>query len=209
MVELLDPATLPLVLVVAGVVISILEAVAPGAHLVVLGVALLVAGILGLILPVLATPLALAAMVLTVGAAALWGYRNLDLYGGTDAGRTSDSQDLTGREGVVTERVTQTDGRVRLYDGGFDPTFSARSFDDPIPEGQDVIVVDPGGGSVLTVAALDELDGDSIDRELARERDRDTPTRGERRAAGGQTGETATGEVSDDEESRTESETTD
>lgn len=203
MVELLDPATLPLILVVAGVVISILEALAPGAHLVVLGVALLVAGIIGLVLPVFATPLALAAMVLAVGAAALWGYRNLDLYGGVDAGRTSDSQDLAGREGVVTERVTQTDGRVRLYDGGFDPTFSARSFDDPIPEGQDIIVVDPGGGSVLTVAAMDELDGDSIDRELARERDRDTPTRRDRRDAAEQA------EASGEQESTTESETTD
>lgn len=172
MVDLLAPGTLPLLLVVAGVIISILEAVAPGAHFIVLGIALLVAGIVGLAFPVVGTPLALAAMVLAVGGGALWGYRNLDLYGGVDAGRTSDSQDLTGREGVVTERVTQTDGRVRLYDGGFDPTFSARSLDDPIPEGHDIIVVDPGGGSVLTVAAIEELDGDSIDRELARERDR-------------------------------------
>jgi membrane protein implicated in regulation of membrane protease activity len=196
MVDLLAPGTLPLLLVVAGVIISILEAVAPGAHFIVLGVALLVAGIVGLAFPVVGTPLALAAMVLAVGAGALWGYRNLDLYGGVDAGRTSDSEDLAGREGIVTERVTHTDGRVRLYDGGFDPTFSARSLDDPIPEGQDIIVVDPGGGSVLTVAAIDELDADSIDRELARERDR---SNAERDVDGGASGDSDTAASETDE----------
>jgi membrane protein implicated in regulation of membrane protease activity len=183
MVDLLAPGTLPLLLVVAGIVISILEAMAPGAHFIVLGVALLVAGLVGLVFPPAGAPLVLAAMVLVVGAGALWGYRNLDLYGGTDAGRTTDSQDLTGREGVVTERVTQTEGRVRLYEGGFDPTFTARALDDPIPKDEDIIVVDPGGGSVLTVASIEDLDADSIDRELARERARRTQSD----AAGGST----------------------
>lgn len=178
MVDFLGGASLPLLLVVAGVVISILEAVAPGAHFIVLGVSLLVAGLVGLLFPPVAGPLALAALVLAVGAAALWGYRNLDIYGGSGTSRTSDSGSLAGREGVVTERVTQTGGRVRLYDGGFDPTFSARSFDEPIAEETEIIVVDPGGGSVLTVAALDRADDDSIDRALARERAR-SATEGE------------------------------
>lgn len=163
MVDLLAPGTLPLLLVVAGVVVSILEAVAPGAHFVVLGVALLVSGIVGILFPPVGTPLALAAMVLVVGGVALWGYRHLDFYGGSGTERTSDSDTYAGREGIVTERVTQTSGRVRLYDGGFDPTFSARSREDPIPEGEDIVVVDPGGGSVLIVAPRESPTATTMD----------------------------------------------
>jgi membrane protein implicated in regulation of membrane protease activity len=161
---------LALVLVMAGVVISILEALAPGAHFVVLGVALLAAGLVALLLPPLATPVALAALVLVTGGAALWAYRNLDLYGGKGSGRTRDSASLAGQTGRVVERVTPTRGRVRLDDGGFDPFYSARSMDGEIPEGAEVIVLDPGGGSVLTVTAVD--DRDDIDRALDRERAR-------------------------------------
>jgi len=173
MVDLLAPGTLPLVLVVAGIALSVMEAIAPGAHFVVLGTALTVAGLAGLLFPPLGTPIALAVMVLAVGAGSLWAYRNLDIYGGSGGAQTSTSEALAGREGVVIERVTQTSGRVRLYDGGFDPTYSARALDDPIPEGATILVVDPGGGSVLTVENIDAIEADSIDRELARGRGRE------------------------------------
>jgi hypothetical protein len=48
--------------------------------------------------------------------------------------------------------------------------------DGEIPEGTEVMVIDPGGGNVLTVEPLDYVE-DRIDRELARgeddRRDRD------------------------------------
>ncbi|MFB6146250.1 MAG: NfeD family protein [Halobacteriaceae archaeon] len=162
---------LPLLLIVAGVALSILEAISPGAHFVVVGVALLIAGFAGLLFPPLGTPIALAALVLASGGGALWVYRYFDFYGGKGAGRTSDAHSLAGAEGTVTERVTTTGGQVRLYDGGFDPVYSARSVEGDIEAGEDVIVVDPGGGSVLTVASLGGAD--DIDRELAREREAD------------------------------------
>lgn len=168
MVDPLAPS-LPLLLVMAGVSLSILEAVAPGAHFVVLGTALVVAGLAGLLFPPLGDPLALAALVLLVGGVALWSYRNLDIYGGSGTPQTSDSQTLSGRRGVVVQRVTQTDGRVRLYDGGFDPTFTARAQNEPIPEDTEIMVVDPGGGSVLTVAAVDAADEDASDKEVPSE----------------------------------------
>jgi hypothetical protein len=71
----------------------------------------------------------------------------------------------------VTERVTPTEGEVKLDDGGFNPYYSARSIDGEIAEGTRVMVVDPGGGNVVTVESVD-TDTDEIDRELARERDR-------------------------------------
>jgi len=113
----------------------------------------------------------LAVLVFVVGVAALWAYRNLELYGGTGRGKTEGSAVLRGARGVVTERVTGSSGQVRLHDrGGFDPTYAARVIPegDDIPAGTQVVVVDPGGGSVLRVAAVDGED--DIDRELARGR---------------------------------------
>jgi membrane protein implicated in regulation of membrane protease activity len=165
---LLDQS-LALLLTVAGAALCIAEALAPGAQFIVLGVALLVAGLIGLAFPPLATPVALAFLVLVIGAVTLYGYRRFDLYtpeGGIT--RTRDSDDLVGAEGVVTERVTTSEGQVRLRDGGFDPVYSARTMNGSIPEGTEVMVLDAGGGSVLTVEAVGAMD--SIDRELARAR---------------------------------------
>lgn len=161
----------PTLLVIAGIVLLVMEAMAPGANFIVLGVALLVAGLVGLVFTPLASPLALAGMVLVVGALALFVYREFDLYGGTEAGRTSNSDSLTGQTGYVTERVTKQSGQIKLEDGGFNPYYQARSMDREIEEGAEVIVVDPGGGNVLTVDSFEHLDEDEIDRALARDRE--------------------------------------
>lgn len=172
--DLVGPSTLPLLLTLAGLVLSMLEALAPGANFIVVGVALLAAGLAGLLVPALAGPFVLGLLVVVFGAAALYAYRDLDLYdnGGQ---QTSDSADLKGAMGRVTERVSPTDGEVKIDSGGFSPYYSARSIDGEIAEGTRVMVVDPGGGNVLTVESTD-ADVDEIDRELARERDRTSPT---------------------------------
>jgi membrane protein implicated in regulation of membrane protease activity len=170
----------PTLLVIAGIILLMMEAMAPGANFIVLGVALLVAGLLGLavgsVLGGTVSTLALAGMVLVTGAVALFVYREFDLYGGTEAGQTSNSDSLTGQTGYVTERVTNTDGQIKLEDGGFNPYFQARSMDQEIEEGAEVIVVDPGGGNVVTVDSFEHLDEDEIDRALARDRDVDSDT---------------------------------
>ena len=169
--ELFSPQTLPLLLVVAGLGLSLAEALAPGAHFVVLGVALLAAGLVGLLLGSFASPVVLGVLVLVFGALALYGYRELDIYGGKGTGRTSDSDSLKGTTGRVTESVTPSSGEVKLDAGGFNPYYAARTFHGEIPVGAEVIVVDPGGGNAVTVEALDPME-DDIDRELARERKR-------------------------------------
>jgi membrane protein implicated in regulation of membrane protease activity len=186
--SLVDPATLPLLLVAAGLGLSIAEAFAPGAHFIVLGLALLAAGLVGLLIGPFASPLVLGVLVLVFGGLALYGYREFDLYGGRDAGQTRDSDSLTGRVGRVTERVTPTAGEVKLEEGGFNPFYAARSVDGEIPEGTEVMVVDPGGGNVVTV---ESLSGglDDIDRELARERARREASRSD---GGGESGGDAT-----------------
>lgn len=168
--DLLGPETLPLLLVAAGLVLAILETTAPGAHFIVLGAALFFAGAVGLAatslgVAVLAGPVALGAMVVAFGLATLFAYRNIDLYP-SEGGRTSDSSSLRGETGRVTERVTPSGGEIRLNEGGFDPHYSARSVDDELPVDTEVIVVDPGGGNVLTVESFESAD--AIDRALAR-----------------------------------------
>jgi len=167
---ILPGLSLPLLLVILGVGLSISEALAPGAHFIVLGVALLTAGLIGLAVPFLAGPIALAVLVVLSGAVSLVAYRELDLYGGSGTGTTSDSDSLRGSTGRVTERVTEAAGEIKIAGGGFNPYYSARTVDGEIPEGTEVMVVDPGGGNVVTVEALDAIE-DDIDRELRRERD--------------------------------------
>jgi membrane protein implicated in regulation of membrane protease activity len=168
--DLFGPQTLSLLLVLAGLGLTVAEALAPGAHFIVLGVALLFAGVVGMLFAPLATPLALGVLVLLFGAVSLYVYREFDVYG-TEAGRTTDSSSLRGTTGRVTERVSPTAGEVRLEGGGFNPNYAARSVDGEIPEGSEVVVTDPGGGNVLTVEAIDPVE-DDIDRELRRERER-------------------------------------
>jgi len=174
---LLTPETLPLLLVAAGLVLSIAEAVAPGAQFIVIGVALLAAGLVGLALGPLAGPFVLGFLVLVFGALAFYGYREFDLYGGKGQAQTSDSGSLKGSNARVTETVTPTGGEVKLDEGGFSPYYSARSVDGEIPVGTEVMVVDPGGGNVLTVESL--AGGiDDIDRELAKGRRDAAPSDG-------------------------------
>jgi len=148
--------SLSFVLVVAGALLCIAEALAPGAHLIVLGVALLFAGLVGMFLLSNATPFVLAGVVFVVGMVALYVYRYYEIYEGTGSGQTLSSNDLRGNTGYVVEEVTERSGRIDLEGGGFNSSYAARSETGPIPVDTEVVVVDPGGGNVLTVEPLDD-----------------------------------------------------
>ncbi|MGM0605704.1 MAG: NfeD family protein [Halobacteriota archaeon] len=164
--------SIPLLLITAGLLISLAEAIAPGANFIVVGIALLGAGVVGLALGPLASPFVLGGFVLLFGAIAFYAYHELDIYGGKGQQQTKDSTSLRGMTGRVTERVTPADGQVKLRGGGFNPYYAARSVDGEIPEGAEVMVVDPGGGNVVTVESLDGIESDDIDRELRADRSR-------------------------------------
>ena len=164
--------SVPVLLLLAGTGLIVAEAALPGAHFVVLGIALLLAGLVGLVVGT--TALGLLAMTLTLlvaGAATFFAFREFDVYGGGGNGRTRDSDSLKGSTGRVTERVTTSDGEVKLDAGGFNPYYRARSMEGEIPVGTEVMVVDPGGGNVITVEPVDAIE-DPIDRELRRDRER-------------------------------------
>jgi len=191
---------IPLLLLVAGLVLMVLEAISPGAHLIVIGIALVGAGLVGLVFPPAASPFVLAALTLVVGLAAAYVYREFDFYGGKGTARTTDSDSLAGRTGYVTETVTTRDGEVKLDGGGFAPYYSARATDGTIAEGEDVIVLDPGGGNVLTVESLEALGEDEIDRALAR------MDESSEAASADRSNSERTGDVDDEREPETETE---
>ena len=166
--DIVGPETLPLLLITAGLLISLAEALAPGANFIVVGIGLLGSGLVGLLLsPFIALgPFLLGFLVLLFGSLAFYLYHEFDFYGGKGQQQTSDSDALQGKTGRVTERVTPTGGQVKLQGGGFNPYYSARSMENEIPEGTDVMVVDPGGGNVVTVESLAIIE-DDIDRQLA------------------------------------------
>jgi len=173
--DIISPETLPLLLITAGLLISLVEALAPGANFIVVGIGLLGAGLTGLLLsPLIAlNPFILGVLVLIFGSIGFYLYNEFDFYGGKGQAQTSDSNALQGKTGRVTERVTPSGGEVKLQGGGFNPYYSARSLDTEISEGTDVMVVDPGGGNVVTVESLAIIE-DDIDRELAKGRSADS-----------------------------------
>ncbi len=178
-------ANLPLLLILVGAGLIIAEAFAPGAHFFVVGVALFAAGLVGflgaMLLPGAINLLLMSIVVIVSSLATLWVYRELDVMGGSGKGQTSDSSSLRGSTGRVTERVTPTEGEIKLSSGGFNPYYKARSMDGEIQEGEEVIVVDPGGGNVVTVESVSKI-RDDIDRELERDREDRAHTEPEREA---------------------------
>lgn len=170
--------SVPVLLLLAGTGLIVAEAALPGAHFVVLGVALLLAGLVGLVVGTTALGLLLMTLTLLVaGAATFFAFREFDVYGSGGSGRTRDSDSLKGTTGRVTERVSTSDGEVKLDAGGFNPYYRARSMEGEIPEGTEVMVVDPGGGNVITVEPVDAVE-DSIDRQLRRDREQKGTTQG-------------------------------
>lgn len=161
--------TLPVLLLLAGAGLLIAEALAPGAHFIVVGIALLAAGLVGIALSGFLTMIpmliGMALTVLIAGGLSLHFYKELDIYGGKGSGSTSNSDALKGKTGHVTEHVTSTNGQVKLDNGGFNPNYQARTLGGEIPAGEEIIVIDPGGGNVITVEALSVIE-DEIDREL-------------------------------------------
>ncbi|ELY74706.1 NfeD family protein [Natrinema pallidum] len=188
----------PLLLLVVGLVLMVLEAISPGAHLIVIGIALVGAGLIGVLFPSPLSPIILAGLTLAIGLAAAYVYNEFDFYGGKGTARTTDSDSLSGVTGYVTETVTTRSGEVKLDEGGFAPYYSARTTDGTIEEGEEVIVIDPGGGNVLTVESVNAIGEDEIDRALARDEE---TKRADREATDG------SGESISDPEPETETET--
>lgn len=138
-----------------GTFLMIAEAIIPGASFIVVGVTLFVTGIFAALLP-FPSLIWLLPVVIIVGSASIYAYKNLEIYG-EERGRTTDGNDLRFAQGYVTSEVTQTSGRVKLKESSsMNNTFQARCREGKISEGTEITVTDEGGGSVLEVMPVDE-----------------------------------------------------
>lgn len=146
---------------VVGAILVIMEAFAPGANMVVFGTGLLVAGLVGVL-----TGLGmeqgqydifiLSIIAVIAGLLTFFGYRSFLEKFKSDKLTTSSSEDLQGKQGVVLKTVTPESGQVRIRGVGSNPEYQARSEAGEIDPDTRVEVIDPGGGSILTVRAVEK-----------------------------------------------------
>lgn len=121
-------------------------------NLVIVGIAISITGIVGMFLGPYSTPVVLGAMIPIVGFLLYYLYRHVEFSSTERPEQTSNAQTLRGTTGRVTTAVTPRDGEVDLDRPGFHGRYRARSTEGRLEKGTRVVVVDPGGGNVLTVA---------------------------------------------------------
>ncbi|MFP4590192.1 MAG: NfeD family protein [Halobacteriales archaeon] len=128
------------------------------ANLALVGIAVSLVGLAGMALGPYSTPLVLGALVPIVGFVLIYLYRYVEFPRTTSPKQTTAVEHLRGRVGRVTETATPHGGTIHLRGGGFDPNFRCRTRAGTIPAGERAVVVDPGGGNVLTVAPEGSVD---------------------------------------------------
>lgn len=147
-------------MMLVGAFLMIAESFSPGAHFIVVGISLLMAGIAGAIVPVYQIFFIFTVFIAT-SLITFVIYRRYSLYGNVQQqATTSDSDDLVSKRGVVTEKVTKTNGHIKLTGGG--STYSARSPSGNISVGTDIIIYDSGGGNIMKVVPEEEGAFDSM-----------------------------------------------
>lgn len=145
--------TIIALMLIVGSILMIAEAIIPGAEFIVVGVTLFLTGLIAWILPTVTIPLLLV-ISLAIGILSLYTYRNLSIYG-EEIGKTTGSSEIEYKEGVCLEKITETEGKVKIDDSTvMNPRFQARTPSGEIEEGEKIIVTDAGGGSVLEVVPV-------------------------------------------------------
>lgn len=140
--------------VIIGCLLVISEAFIPGADMMVFGTALLIGGLVGMqtglgapLTP--ANVLYLTIISVIAGGITFYFYRTY-LRGQGEGSETTTAEDLKDKEGTTVNKVTRSSGRIHL-DAGSRSEYQARSVVGDIEPQTDVVVVDPGGGTILKV----------------------------------------------------------
>lgn len=127
-------------------------------NLVFVGLVVSIVGLIAMVLGPYSTPLVLGGMIPIVAFIVFYIYRYFEFPREERPEQTSSAASLVGAGGRVTEVVTERSGEIKLDGGGFDPYYRCQTDDGPIEEGERAVVVDPGGGNVLTVAPEGAVD---------------------------------------------------
>lgn len=147
---------LPLAAMVIGLIIIGLVSLGLPDDAIVGGSGLFLSGLTGYFLTPLSGPIGMAAgfLVYTFVFYLIW-KRYVRTSDSTPTLSTSNASDLSGERATVTSRISAGGkGEVRLRDSG--KTFFARSeTGSDIEQGEDVLVLDPNGGTILSVAPED------------------------------------------------------
>lgn len=149
---LLSPQILPWVLIAAGIVFLLIEAVSPGFFMAVPGTALVVLGVLAFFAyDLLLTPFGVIAAVIGAAAAAVVTILVYRKASPDKKPETISKDTIVGKKGLVTAEVTadSISGKVEI-DGAL---WSAKSTGNTIPEGASVVVVSSKGVHVTVEEA--------------------------------------------------------
>lgn len=142
--------------VVIGMLMIMSIVVLPVDEIVVGGMGLTLAGIIATIIPFLNNPLAVANMTVAFTILSYYLYEKSNIKAGGVNENTSDSGDLIGKTGTVVETIPASGtGTVKLDSGGFSRYTAKAEANVRIEEGENVRVMDPGGGNIVSVA-IDE-----------------------------------------------------
>ncbi len=152
---------LAFLLLVLGILITMTGAFGEP-NLVLVGLVISIAGVLGLLLGEYSTPIVLGGLVPTVGFVLYYIYRYVQFPRSERVEQTSSAASLVGESGTLLSAADPRGGRVKLDGTGFTSEYPCRTRSETLAEGTDVVVIDPGGGNVLTVAAADEVDATAL-----------------------------------------------
>lgn len=131
-------------------------------NLMIVGLAVTIAALIGMLLGPYSTPIVLGALIPLVGFLLYYVYRFLEFPRSRGPQQTSSASSLLGASGLILETATPRGGSIELDGGGFDPHYRCRTTGATIPEGERAVVVDPGGGNVLTVVPEEAFDPDQL-----------------------------------------------
>lgn len=153
--------TIILGMILTGSILMISEAIIPGVQFIVVGLTTLVTGLILLVIPI-QNPIFIIPIFILIGVITIYTYKNINLTG-DEIDRTTDSKDLRFSEGIVKQKITQTDGIVKLNNSNsMSNEFQARCKVGEIEKGEKITVTDTGGGSVLEVMPKKETKIDDM-----------------------------------------------
>lgn len=153
------------VVIVLGILLTMTGAFGDP-NLVIVGLVVSIAGVIGVLVEPRSTLLVLAGVIPVVGFLLFYLYRFVQFPRSRAPAQTSSAASLVGRTGRVTEEVTPRSGAIKIDGGGFDPHYRCRTKAGTIAVGETVVVIEPGGGNVLTVARPSAVEYESLgDRE--------------------------------------------